>query len=252
MELESLLHFLDGYLGVADHPDYPGAHNGLQVDGPSEVIRVVAAVDASRETVEEAVRREADLLLVHHGLFWGGGAPLTGQLFRRVAPLVRGGVGLYSAHLPLDAHPEVGNCAVLAREVGIEPTDRFGSYEGAPIGWRGRLAEPVSREDFERRVSDVVGSEVRLIPGGGEEVRTVAVLTGGGGSFAAEAAAEGLDALITGEGSHHTYFDATEGGLNLYLAGHYATETWGVRALASLLEERFGLESSFVDRPTGL
>ncbi len=251
MKLEDLLHFLDDLLEPDDHPDYEGAHNGLQVEGPEEVGRLAVAVDASEATIDEAIRIDADLLLVHHGLFWGGGAPLTGRLYRRVAPLVRNTVGLYSSHLPLDSHPEVGNCAVLARELGVEPSERFGSYGGAPIGWRGALARPIGREELRRRVADVVGGEVRLIPGGPDEVRTVAVLTGGGGSFVGEAAGL-VDALVTGEGSHHTYFDAVEGGVDVYYAGHYATETWGVRALASLVEERFGVEWTFIDHPTGL
>ena len=250
MKTESLLQYVDDYLGVADHPDYSGAHNGLQVSGPDEVEHLCAAVDASEETIEAAVEEGADLLVVHHGLFWGGAAPLTGRRFRKVAGLVRGGVGLYSVHLPLDAHPEVGNCALLARALGIEPEERFGEYDGAPIGWAGSWGS--DREALVARLEEVVDGPVRLLPGGDGSVERVGVVTGGGGSFIEAAADAGLDALVTGEGSHHTYVDATELGVDVLYGGHYATETFGVRALTAHLAERFDLRATFLDFPSGL
>lgn len=250
MELEQLLQFLDDYLDVSGFPDYPNALNGLQLEGPARVERVVAAVDASEEAIAEALRLDGDLLLVHHGLFWGGLRPLRGRLFRKLARAVGGELGIYSAHLPLDAHPEVGNCAVLARELGVPLEGRFGEYGGADLGWWGTV--DADRTGFAERVEGVVGGPVRVIGGGGEEVRRVAVLTGGGGSFIEDAARAGIDTLVTGEGGHHTYFDAMELGVNVLYAGHYATETWGVRALAAELEERFGLAREFLDLPTGL
>lgn len=250
MQLESLLQYLDEYLEVSDFPDYSTALNGLQVEGPARVERLAVAVDASEETIAGAAAAEADLLLVHHGLFWGGLRPLTGRRYRKVASLVRAGIGLYSVHLPLDAHPEVGNCAVLARELGVDLKGRFGRYEDREIGWRGGLS--TGRDELRDRFARLVGGEVRLIPGGPERVRSLGVVTGSGGSFIEEAAREGLDALITGEGSHHTFVDATELGVNVYYGGHYATETWGVRALAGHLADRFGLAWSFVDVPSGL
>lgn len=250
MKTESLLQFLDDYLGVTGFPDYPNALNGLQLEGPEEVERVVAAVDASEETIGEALRLGGDLLLVHHGLFWGGLRPVRGRRFRKLSRAIEGGLAIYSAHLPLDAHPDVGNCAVLARELGVPLEGRFGQYEGADIGWWGTV--DADRVSFAERVEEVVGGPVRVIGGGGEEAGRVAVLTGGGGSFIEEAARAGIDTLVTGEGGHHTYHDAVELGVNVLYAGHYATETWGVRALAAELEERFGLSREFVDLPTGL
>lgn len=250
MELESLLQYVDDYLDVPAFPDYDAALNGLQVEGPNRVDRLAVAVDASEETIARAEEDEADLLLVHHGLFWGGLRPLTGRRYRKVAALVRAGMGLYSVHLPLDAHAEVGNCAVLARELGVEIDGRFGRYGDREIGWRGVLSE--GRDELRDRFSRLVGGEVHLIPGGSERVRSVGVVTGAGGSFVEEAAAERLDALITGEGSHHTFVDATELGVNVYYGGHYATETWGVKALGAHLEDRFGLDWTFVDVPSGL
>ncbi|MBW3534928.1 MAG: Nif3-like dinuclear metal center hexameric protein [Gemmatimonadetes bacterium] len=250
MKLESLLEYLAGYLSIADHPDYDTALNGLQVEGPPEVSHLSAAVDASEATIDDAARLESDLLLVHHGIFWGGLRPLTGPRFRRVKRLVEAGVGLYSAHLPLDGHPEVGNCILLARALGLEVEDRFGSYRGAPLGWWGTV--DTDRDGLAARVEASVEGPVRLIPGGPERIRRVGVLTGGGGSFVEEAARMGLDAYVTGEGSHHTAIDATEMGINLLYAGHYRTETFGVRALGAHLSERFGLAWEFLDHPTGM
>lgn len=250
MKLEQLLQFLDDYLDVPGFPDYPNALNGLQLEGRERVEHVVAAVDASEQAIGEAVAGGGDLLLVHHGLFWDGLRPVRGRRFRKLSRAIEGGLAIYSVHLPLDAHPEVGNCAVLARELGVPLEGRFGTYESADLGWWGRVDE--ARESFARRVEEVVGGPVRVIEGGGEEVGRVAVLTGGGGSFIRQAAESGIDTLVTGEGAHHTYFDAVELGVNVLYAGHYATETWGVRALAAEIEERFGVPWEFLDLPTGL
>lgn len=249
--LESILDYLEELLAVRAHPDYEGAVNGLQVSGPGEIRHVAAAVDASEEVIEAAGKVGADLLLVHHGIFWQGLRPLTGRRFRKVAELIRKGVGLYSAHLPLDSHPEVGNCALLAGTVGVTLEERFGEYEGVGIGWWGRVAE-TSADDFRKRVADAVEGPVRLLRGGGHPVQTVGVVTGGGGSFVGEAARRGLDALLTGEARHHTYADARELGVHVFLGGHYATETAGVKALAGRLAERFEVTWEFLDFPSGL
>lgn len=253
MKSESALQYLDALLGIPAHPDYPRAWNGLQVEGPEEIVRVVAAVDASEATILEAAARGADLLLVHHGLFWDGGLPLTGRRYRKLRALLEHGIALYSAHLPLDAHPEVGNCALLARALGLELRGRFAEFEGVPIGWWGTLDMPLDPAGLVARVSEAVGGgPVHLVPGGPATVEKVGVVTGGAASFVGDAVRAGLHALVTGEGSHHHHFDAMEGGIHLLMAGHYATETFGVRALAAHLAEGFGLEWEFVDLPTGL
>ena len=274
MQLESLLQYLDAYLGVRDFPDFPNALNGLQVGGGPEVRKVVAAVDASEASIREAVSRGADLMVVHHGLFWDGLQPLTGRLLRRVGPLLEHGIGLYSVHLPLDGHAEVGNSALLARALGLDVQGRFAAYRDVEIGWWGTFDEGVSPEDLRRshgkssEVSEIVavfgrslvgvdfdsmdGAPVHLIPGGPDRVERVGVVTGGGASFVRSAVDAGLDALVTGEGSHHTYFDAMEMGIHLLFGGHYATEVFGVRALTMHIADRFDLEWSFIDQPTGL
>jgi dinuclear metal center YbgI/SA1388 family protein len=249
VELERIVQFADELLGVQGFPDYSNALNGLQVAGPRTVSRVVAAVDCSEETIQSAVQQAADLLVVHHGLFWGGLQPITGRHFRKVDTLIRGGLALYSAHLPLDAHRDVGNCAVLARELGVDVQGPFGAYQGTEIGWWGTTE--LDATALARRLTEVLGSPPRVVSGGAGEVRRVAVVTGGGSSFLTEASEQGLDALITGEAPHHSYHEARELGVTLYLGGHYATETWGVRALSQRIADEFGLEWSFIDVPTG-
>lgn len=249
-KLESILHFLETEFQVSDFPDYPHALNGLQVAGPPEVRRLVAAVDASEATIDGALAEGAHLLLVHHGLFWDGFGPITGPRFRKVKALIQGSMALYALHLPLDAHAEMGNCALLARALGLKPTGTFAPYKGVDIGCWAEARE--DREALRTRLEAAVGGAVRLIPGGPERVNRVGILTGSGASALHEAADRGMDALITGEGAHHNYHDAMEYGVNLYLAGHYATETFGVKALGENLANTFDLEWSFLDFPTGL
>ena len=250
VELELLIGFFDELLEVSDFPDYRGAMNGLQVHAPGPVRKLAVAVDAAEYSIQGAVSAGADLLVVHHGLFWGGGAPVTGRMYRRLAPLIKHGVGLYAAHLPLDAHPEVGNCAELARALGLQPVDRFGIYEGRAIGFQAVVDEP--RQRLVARAEDVLGGPVQLLAGGPEEVRRVGIVTGGGGSFLTDAVDAGLDTLITGETNHHAYVDAMELGLNVVLGGHYRTETWGVKALARRVQREFDLPWAFLDYPSGL
>lgn len=250
MRLDELCAYLDGYLRVSEVPDHPGALNGLQVENGGEVSRVAVAVDASLAAVEAAVMEGADLLVVHHGLFWEGNRAVTGGRYRRLKRAIEAGLAVYSAHLPLDVHPEVGNNVQLARRLGLEPAGTFGSYKGLPIGVWGELE--IDREGLMERLVGAVGGDVRCIRGAPAGIRRVGVITGGAGGSVRDAAEAGLDAFVTGEAAHHNFFDASEGGVDLYLAGHYATETFGVRALGAHLEARFGLPWSFLDQPTGL
>lgn len=250
MKLDELREYLDGYLRISEIPDWGGALNGLQVDSSRDVSFVACAVDAAQATIERAVAAGADLLLVHHGLFWDGNVPLTGRRYRRVKAALDGDLAIYSAHLPLDVHPEVGNNPLLARALGIEPTGTFGEYKGMPVGAWGEVDLP--RDELHRRAERALGVPVKLVPGGPERIRRAGVITGSGADEIAAARAAGLDAFVTGEARHHNFFDAEEGGINLLLGGHYATETWGVQALARHLEARFGLRWTFIDHPSGL
>lgn len=242
--------WLDDYLAVASVPDSGRALNGLQVENGGRVRKVAAAVDASEAAVAAAIERGCDLLLVHHGLFWDGNVPVTGRRYRKLRALMDADVAVYSSHLPLDVHPDVGNNAVLARALGIELEGTFADHEGIQLGRWGRLE--LTREALAARLDDLLGVRVRMMPGGPERIRRVGVLTGSGGDMINAAIAAQLDAYVTGEGAHHTYFDAMEGRINVYYGGHYATETWGVRALAERIEKQFGVPWEFLDLPTGL
>ena len=250
IQLTELVAYLDTYLRIAEIPDAPNALNGLQVANRGTVSHVAAAVDLCEATVRLAAEHGADLLLVHHGLFWGGVESLTGRRYRRVAGLVNHNVALYSAHLPLDLHPGVGNNAVLARQLGVALRGPFGEEYDIPIGVWGELDE--TRTALEQRLASLLGGAPRLLPFGPERSHRVGIVTGAAGSLIGQAAAAGLDTYITGEGAHHTFFDAEELGLNVFYAGHYATETIGVKALAEHLRTRFDLPWTFLDHPTGL
>src|SRR5436309_1743799 len=238
------------YLRVGEVPDAPHALNGLQVAKTGDVNRVAAAVDLCEATVRMAVAQESDLLLVHHGLFWGGLKPLTGPAYRRVAGLMQNNVALYSAHLPLDMHPEVGNNAVLARQLGVTLRGGFGMEYGVSIGVWGEL--DTSRAALQQQLAVALGAMPRVMAFGPERVRRVGIVTGGAGSMIGQARAAGLDTYITGEGAHHTFFDAEELGVNVFYGGHYATETVGIKALGEHLCAKFGLPWTFLDHPTGL
>lgn len=247
---------LDALLATATTPDYPPALNGLQLDARGPVRRVAAAVDLSRRTIEGAIAAGANLLVVHHGMFWSGPQRLVGAPYERLRLLLEHDVAVYAAHLPLDCHPELGNNALLARELGLAPDGGFGAFKGITIGVQGPADEPtagvVHRADaFARRWG---GAVVATAHDADRRTRRWAIATGGGASSDTlrEASAAGVDTFIVGEGPHHTAVEAPEHGVVVIYAGHYATETLGVQAVARELETRFGLPWSFVHAPTGL
>ncbi|MDQ3426884.1 MAG: Nif3-like dinuclear metal center hexameric protein [Gemmatimonadota bacterium] len=256
--LSDVVAYLDGYLRVREIPDERNAVNGLQVENGGRVGGIVAAVDASQATIDRVIAEDpaAPLLLVHHGLLWDGNVPFTGRRYRRVAALIERDVAVYAAHIPLDLHPEVGNNVVMAERLGIGVEGWFGDYRGVPLGvWGYAPAGLISRDSLVGELDRVLGTltpGARLIAGGPERVSRIGIITGGAGNMIQAARDAGLDTYITGEGAHHTYFDAMEWDLNVIYAGHYATETLGVQALASHLAERFELEWEFHDHPTGM
>ncbi|MGH7628607.1 MAG: Nif3-like dinuclear metal center hexameric protein [Gemmatimonadales bacterium] len=257
--LAELAAYLDDYLRIREVPDEPNAVNGLQVENGGQVARIVAAVDASLETIVGSGRARAGegvaptLLLVHHGLFWDGNVPLTARRFRKVRALLERDTALYAAHIPLDVHPDVGNNVVLAMRLGLAVAGWFGSYRGIPIGVWGEAPPALrDRDVLTGRLREMLGANARLIPGGSADVRRIGIVTGGAGTMITAARDAGLDTFITGEGPHHTYFDAMEWGMNVVYAGHYATEQAGVQALAAHLAERFDLTWEFHHHPTGL
>lgn len=241
---------MDRELRISEIPDYPGAFNGLQMEGRGEVRRVAAAVDASLPVVREAAEAGADLLLVHHGMFWGGTRPVTGAVYEKFKVAIEAGLAIYSAHLPLDVHPELGNNRLLAGELGLRDPEPCFEWKGILTGWRGQADG--SFHALVARAARVLGAAPHVCAAGPAEAGSVAVVTGAAGSEVPKVAQEGIDTFVTGEGPHWSYTAAEELGLNVIYGGHYATETFGVRALAARLAESFGMESFFIDHPTGL
>jgi len=250
MERKELVRYLDEYLKVREIRD--DSRNGLQVEGRPEVRHVALAVDACLGAFQQAGEVGADLLIVHHGLFWESYRPLVGVHLRRIRKLLEQDISLYAVHLPLDAHPEVGNNVALAQLLGLEVVGPFGEYHGVRIGLEVRPAAPVSPQEFARLVQERLEVPVTLQPYGPAQVRRVGIVSGGGGSLIQQAGEEGLDLFLTGERSHSYYHMAEELGLHVLYAGHYVTETAGLRALGRHLAERFGLQITFVPLPTGL
>ena len=254
--LDEVAGHLDTLLRIAEVPDYGGAHNGVQVENSSPICCVAVAVDASLETIQATIAAGANLLIVHHGLFWSGVQPLRGRIYERFRQLITNDVAVYSAHIPLDLHPVVGNNVLLAVELDLEPTDGFGRYQNLQIGVMG--ASDIETAELIQRVMRLSkregGSVVTVGDGPGRRTLCWAICSGAGVSSETliEAVARGVDTLIVGEGSHHTGVEARELGVAVIYAGHYATETLGVRALGAALEREFDLPWSFIAAPTGL
>ena len=256
MKCDKLITYLDDYLRVKEIED--SSQNGLQVEGPEEVTaenlaKVAFAVDSCQAAFERAVAIGAQLLIVHHGLFWSKPFRLVGPLFQQIRTLIEGGCGLYAVHLPLDCHPEVGNNAELARLLGLKDTRTFGEYQGHKIGIGGALEPPIPLDVLVERLARATGEPpVRVLAHGPAEVSQVGCISGFGSDMMDQVVDAGFDTFVTGETSHSFFHQAAERGLNVVYGGHYATETLGVKALARHLEEKFGLETTFLDIPTGM
>jgi len=250
VSLAAIVKHCDRLLRIREIADYGGAVNGLQVENRGTVSRIAATVDASLPTVKLAVAAKADLLLVHHGLFWSPTHPWTGRKHELLRVLVENNLAVYSSHLPLDAHPRLGNNAQLCAALGLRQLKPFFQSKGQTIGFRARTR--ISRNDLQQRLRRAVQGEVKLLPGGPGVCRRIGVVTGGAGNDLRLATDEGVDTFITGEGAHWTFAVAEELGLNVFYGGHYATETFGVKALAEHLSQKFKVPWTFLDHPTGL
>jgi dinuclear metal center YbgI/SA1388 family protein len=254
--LNDIVPWLDDLLQTDTTPDYSGAMNGLQLDHAGPVRRVAAAVDSSLRVVEQTVASGANLLIVHHGLFWSGAQPIRGPLYRKLGLLMQHDVAVYSSHLPLDRHADIGNNVLLARALQLTPASTWHAYKGVPIGIVASV-DATTRELADRVRAFALTHEHHAVitPHNAERrSRLVAICTGGGASSESirEAQQLGADTLIVGEGPHHTAVDAEEAGLVVMYAGHYATETLGVQALAAAIAKRCNLPWSFLPAPTGL
>lgn len=249
MDRKELVDYLDRYLQIAEIADY--GPQGLQVETDNvEIKKVALAVDVSPEIIETAVFQNADMLLVHHGILWRSVEKIAGPLGARVRLMMKHGLNLYAAHLPLDAHPEVGNNAVLAKMFDVNVETWWCMPTGTPIGVCGTVAKPVSIQELAESVNQQLHTEATVLAHGPTQVHKMAILSGFGADKVAEVHAMGADTFLTGETSHANYWAASDYGMNVIFAGHYATETVGVQALGQHLAEKFGLEVQFFDFPT--
>jgi dinuclear metal center YbgI/SA1388 family protein len=250
ISLAALVKHCDRILRTREIGDYDGAANGLQVENSGTVTRLAATVDASLATVKLAVAAKADLLIVHHGLFWNPSHPWTGKKYELLQLLVENNLAIYSSHLPLDAHPRLGNNAQLAAALGLKNLKPFFFSHGQNIGFKS--STKITRAGLAKKIERATGAKPKVIPGGKEICGRIGIVTGGAGEDLKLAASEGVDTFITGEGPHWTYALAEELGMNVCYGGHYATETFGVKALAAELAKKFKLPWEFLDHPTGL
>lgn len=249
--LLEIVAYCDKRLNSAKIDDFSGAHNGLQLQNNGEVKHVVCAVDASLAVIREAVTVGADLLIVHHGMFWHGVKPLTKSYYEKIKIAMDNNLAIYSSHLPLDMHPELGNNVLLAQHIGLSEIDFLKNPKGHRYattgGFHGSFSELLSV------VKDKVNIDLHYCNGGQEEAGMIAVMTGAAGTEIEKLKALGIDTLITGEGPHWSYVLAEEIEMNVIYAGHYATEIYGVKKLASELNNSFDLEGAyFIDKPTGI
>jgi dinuclear metal center YbgI/SA1388 family protein len=248
--LLDIARYCDRTLRINNIKDYDGAVNGLQVENNGAVTRLAAAVDASLATVRMAIAARADLLLVHHGLFWSVRQPWTGTNYRLFRLLLENNLAVYSSHLPLDVHPRLGNNARLCAALGLKNLRPFFFDKEQFLGLQATTKIP--RADLGRRLEKATGARPIVLPGGPAVCRRIGVVTGGAGSELKRAAREGVDTFVTGEGPHWTFALAEELGVNVLYGGHYSTETFGVKALAAELAKKFRWPWVFLDHPTGL
>ena len=250
ISLRSIVSYCDKTLRTGEINDYDGAVNGLQVENCGTVTKIAATVDATPATIKLAIAAKADLLIVHHGLFWSPTHPWTGKRYEMMRLLIENNLAIYSSHLPLDAHPKLGNNARLCVDLGLKGLKPFFFSKNQFIGLQSNTK--MSRTELNRRLTKILGKAPTILPGGSESCQKIGVVTGGAGNDLKKAADEGVDTFITGEGAHWTYAVAEDIGINVFYGGHYATETFGVKALAADLAKKFRLPWEFLDHPTGL
>ena len=250
VSLAEIVRYTDKYLRVHEIEDWPNALNGLQIENSGQVTKIGATVDVSTRVLSEAAKKDVDLLLVHHGLFWPGLQPVTKALHRQLKIAFKDDIALYSAHLPLDIHPKVGNNAQLATTIGLRSTAPFFKEKGQFIGLKARAS--ILRSELLRKLERSLGGKVKAFAFGPKRTKTIGIVTGGAGSEIHRIAGEKIDTFITGEAPHWAAVAAEELGINLLLGGHYATETFGVKALGAHLSKRFDVSFTFIHCPTGI
>ena len=248
--LSNIVSYADRFLRVRNVGDWDNALNGLQIENSGRLTRIGAAVDVSTRVLSEAAKRNIDFLIVHHGLFWPGVQPVRGALRRQLRLAFENDIALYSAHLPLDIHPRVGNNAQLVAALGLKSAQPFLEEKGQPVGLKIRAS--LERSKLVRELEKALNGQIKVFDFGPKQTRAIGVVTGAAGSEIYRVASEGIDTFITGEAPHWAAVAAEELGVNLLLGGHYATEVFGVKAVAAHLSKRFRVPWEFIDFPTGL
>lgn len=240
-KLQDIIQWCDQTLKLPEFKDY--APNGLQIEGKTEVRKILAAVTASQDAIDAAIQENADLLLVHHGYFWKGEAyPITGMRGKRIKSLIQHDISLLAYHLPLDSHPSLGNNAAIADLLELERIEALDPSERHPIGNIGYLNQPMPVEDFKKFVSEILKFDVTHLPADKTMIEKVGFCTGGAQDFIVKAAEQGCDAYISGEVSERTFYEAKELGIHYFACGHHATERYGVQRLGQAISEQFDIE----------
>ena len=240
-KLQDIIQWCDQTLKSTEFKDY--APNGLQIEGKTEVHKILAAVTASQDAIDAAIRENADLLLVHHGYFWKGEAyPITGMRGKRIKSLIQHDISLLAYHLPLDSHPSLGNNAAIADLLRLERIEALDPSERHPIGNIGYLNQPMPVEEFKKFVSEKLKFDVTHLPADKNMIEKVGFCTGGAQDFIVKAAEQGCDAYISGEVSERTFYEAKELDVHYFACGHHATERYGVQRLGQAISEQFDIE----------
>ena len=250
MDLKKITSYLDNYLKLADFHD--DAANGLQVENSGRVKKIGVAVDACLESIAKAAEAGCSMLIVHHGLFWGRPFILTGNIYQRISALIKADIALYAVHLPLDAHPEVGNNAQIARKIGLSNIEPFARYHGQLIGMKGKLKKPKPCSQVAKDLETVLGTGNALLQFGPKEIRSVGIVSGSASDpdLISELHDKNIDLFVTGEPKHGAYYLIQELGLNVFYGGHYSTERFGPQALGEHLQKKLDLPAVFIDAPS--
>ena len=252
MTLSELSSYFDSFLHLSDFPADP-SRNGIQIANSSpdkkQISKIAFAVDACEDTALKAAGCGAQMLFVHHGIFWGDCTPVTGIQYKRISAFLKNDIALYAAHIPLDANLSVGNNAGIAKRIGLTQVEQFGTWRGMTLGVIGKLPSPATAEELAAKLAI---PDARILPFGKKEISTVAIISGGAGEDFEQAVTAGADAYITGEVSHEDFHPIEESGITVIAGGHYNTETFGVNLVREKLEAEKGIETVFIDMPTGL
>lgn len=248
--LFEIINFLNNYLKISEIDDY--SLNGLQVEGKKNIQKVITAVDASEEIFKIAKKENAELIFVHHGMLWKSINSITGINYKRMKILINNKISLYACHLPLDKHEEVGNNIQFLKIFKIiKNITPFGNYHGINIGYKGEFEEEHNLNEFVKEINEKLNTKCKILKFGNKKIKSVGVVSGAASEIVNEAIEE-VDCFVTGESSHQVYHLAKEGKINVIFAGHYATETLGVKAIANLIKEKFNIETKFIDIPTNM